>query len=86
MPAHTHPRRSEIYLYFDLPAGEVVIHSMGEPAETRHLIIRNRQAVVSPSWSIHAGVGTTNYAFVWAMGGENQEFSDMDMAPMDSLG
>jgi 4-deoxy-L-threo-5-hexosulose-uronate ketol-isomerase len=86
MPAHTHPRRSEIYMYFDLQAGEVVIHSMGEPAETRHIVMRDEQVVISPCWSVHAGVGTSNYSFVWAMGGENQEFSDMDLVAMDSLG
>lgn len=77
MPAHTHPRRSEVYMYFDLDAAQVV-HLMGEPSETRHLIIRNEQAVISPSYSLHSAAGTKNYTFVWAMGGENQEFTDMD--------
>ena len=85
MPVHTHDRRSEIYMYFDIPAEGVVFHSVGRPEETRHVIVRNRQVVVSPSWSIHCGVGTTNYTFVWAMGGENQEFSDMDAVPMSRL-
>jgi len=85
MPAHTHARRSEIYLYFDLPEDGIVFHCMGLPRETRHLLVRNRQAVISPGWSTHFGVGTTNYSFVWAMGGENQEFSDMDMIPMKEL-
>lgn len=86
MPAHTHARRSEIYLYFDLPEEGLVIHCMGEPKETRHLLVRDRQAVVSPDWSMHFGVGTANYSFVWSMGGENQEFTDMDVVPMEDLG
>ncbi len=85
MPAHTHERRSEVYLYFDMPEDGVVFHMMGEPQETRHLVVRNEQAVISPSWSIHSGVGTSNYTFIWAMAGENQSFSDMDMIPMKAL-
>lgn len=85
MPAHTHERRSEVYLYFGLPDDAVAFHFMGEPAETRHLVVRNRQAVLSPSWSIHAGAGTAPYSFVWAMGGENQDFRDMDLAAMAGL-
>ena len=84
MPAHTHPRRSEIYMYFNLDDA-MVIHLMGEPAETRHLIIRNEQAAISPSYSLHSGAGTKNYTFVWAMGGENQEFTDMDGIPPAEL-
>lgn len=78
MPCHTHARRSEIYLYFDLKADGFVVHLMGQPQETRHLIVRDRQAVVSPPWSIHSACGTSSYSFAWAMGGENQEFTDMD--------
>lgn len=85
MPAHRHERRSEIYLYFDLPEDAVVFHCLGEPCETRHVLVRNRQAVISPSWSIHTGVGTVNYSFIWAMGGENREFSDVDSIPMEVL-
>jgi len=85
MPSHTHERRSEVYLYFDMPEDGVVFHMMGEPKETRHLVVRNEEAVISPSWSIHSGVGTCNYTFIWAMGGENQTFSDMDMIPMKEL-
>lgn len=85
MAAHTHPRRSEIYMYFDLPQDALVCHLMGEPAETRHLIVRDGQAVISPSWSIHSGAGTTNYTFIWSMGGENQEFDDMDGVDKESL-
>lgn len=85
MPAHTHARRMEVYFYFDVSGDNVVFHLMGEPNETRHLVIRNEQAVISPSWSIHAGMGTGNYAFIWAMAGENQTFSDMDAVAMTTL-
>ncbi len=85
MPAHTHSRRSEIYFYFDMPEDALVIHCLGEPAETRHVLVRNRQAVVSPSWSLHFGAGTQRYSFIWAMGGENREFSDMDEVPTKEL-
>lgn len=78
MPAHTHERRMEIYTYFGIPEGQAVFHMMGEGTETRHLVVTNEQAVISPSWSIHAGCGTSAYTFIWAMGGENQTFDDMD--------
>ena len=78
MPAHTHMRRSEIYLYFDLPENERVLHLMGPAHETRHLIVANKQVALSPLWSIHAGAGTASYAFCWGMGGENQTYDDMD--------
>jgi len=85
MPAHTHDRRTECYLYFDVPAEARVIHLMGERSETRHLVVGDRQAVISPSWSLHSGVGTAAYSFVWAMAGENQAFDDMDAAPVTDL-
>jgi len=78
MPSHTHERRMEIYTYFEIPENQVVFHMMGQPQETRHMVMKNFDAVISPSWSIHSGVGTSNYTFIWAMGGENQEFDDMD--------
>lgn len=77
-PPHTHFRRTEIYMYFDLPSDERVFHMMGEPSEVRSLSLPAEVAIASPMWSIHSGVGTTNYTFIWAMGGENQEFDDMD--------
>lgn len=85
MPAHTHVRRMEVYFYFDIDDDNVVFHLMGEPGETRHLVMRNEQAAISPSWSIHAGMGTGNYAFIWGMAGENQTFSDMDPVAMADL-
>jgi 4-deoxy-L-threo-5-hexosulose-uronate ketol-isomerase len=78
MPAHTHQRRSEVYMYFNLGKDDFVTHLMGKPDETRHVIIRDGEAVLSTSWSIHSGCGTKNYSFIWGMGGENQEFDDMD--------
>lgn len=78
MPCHTHERRMEIYTYFNIPEGNVVFHMMGEGSETRHIVMQNEQAVINPSWSIHSGCGTSNYSFIWAMGGENQAFDDMD--------
>ena len=78
LPSHTHERRMEVYMYFELPESEAVIHLMGQPQETRHIIMHNEQAVISPSWSIHSGVGTHNYTFIWGMCGENQAYDDMD--------
>lgn len=85
MPAHTHDRRSEIYLYFDIPKNQGVMHFMGQPQETRHLWVQNDQAIISPPWSIHAGSGTANYSFIWAMGGENQDFTDMDFFELKEI-
>ena len=85
MPPHTHMRRSEVYLYFDVMPGERVLHLMGPANETRHLVVANKQAVVSPGWSIHAGVGTRNYKFCWGMGGENQVYTDMDPVTVSDL-
>ncbi len=85
MPCHTHDRRMEVYLYFDMPEDAFVMHYMGEPQETRHIVMRNEQAVISPSWSIHAGSGSRAYTFIWGMVGENQDFDDMDGVRMQDL-
>jgi 4-deoxy-L-threo-5-hexosulose-uronate ketol-isomerase len=85
MPPHTHMRRSEIYMYFNLPPEARVFHLMGPPEETRHLVLEDRDVAVSPGWSIHAGMGTQAYSFCWGMGGENQDYSDMDPAPIGIL-
>ncbi|MEA4912313.1 MAG: 5-dehydro-4-deoxy-D-glucuronate isomerase [Oscillospiraceae bacterium] len=85
MPAHTHERRMEVYTYIDLPQGNVVFHMMGEPTQTRHVVMQPEQAIISPSWSIHAGCGTSNYTLIWAMGGENIEFTDMDELAITDL-
>ncbi len=85
MGAHTHPRRTEIYMYYNLGDKDRMFHFFGKPYETRHLVMKNRQAVISPSWSMHSGSATKNYTFIWGMGGENQAFDDMDFIPMDEL-
>ena len=85
MPAHTHERRMEVYFYFDLPENQAVFHMMGEGNETRHIVMHNEEAVISPSWSIHSGVGTAAYTFIWGMCGENQDFDDMDGIPTAEL-
>ncbi len=85
MPAHHHFRRTEVYCYFDLADDAAVFHLMGPPEETRHIVVRNGQAVYSPGWSIHAGSGTGSYAFIWAMGGENQDYTDMTAVPMNEI-
>lgn len=85
MPCHTHERRMEVYLYFDVASDQAVFHMMGTGSETRHLVLHNEEAVISPSWSIHTGVGTKNYTFIWGMCGENQDFDDMDGIPTEDL-
>ena len=85
MPCHTHERRMEVYFYFDMADDARVFHFMGQPHETRHLVVGNEQAVISPSWSIHSGVGTSRYTFIWGMCGENQVFTDMDVCAMEDL-
>ena len=85
MPCHTHDRRMEVYLYFDMTEENIVFHLMGTPNETRHIVMKNEQAVISPSWSIHSGVGTKNYTFIWGMVGEKQEFTDMDAVASKDL-
>ena len=85
MPPHTHTRRTEVYLYFDVAADAAVFHFMGSAQHTRHLVVRNGEAVLSPPWSLHCGAGTRHYSFIWAMGGENQEFTDMDQIAVKDL-
>jgi 4-deoxy-L-threo-5-hexosulose-uronate ketol-isomerase len=85
MPAHTHERRMETYVYFDVPADNKVFHFLGQPSESRHLVVGNEQAVISPSWSMHTGSGTSHYSFIWSMCGENITYDDMDIVAMDDL-
>jgi 4-deoxy-L-threo-5-hexosulose-uronate ketol-isomerase len=85
MPSHTHERRMEVYMYFDVAPDQAVFHMMGTGNETRHVVMHNEEAVISPSWSIHSGVGTANYTFIWGMCGENQDFDDMDGIPTANL-
>jgi 4-deoxy-L-threo-5-hexosulose-uronate ketol-isomerase len=85
MPAHVHDRRMEVYLYFGMDEQTRIFHFLGEPSETRHVVLKNREAVLSPGWSIHSGAGTGRYSFIWAMAGDNQSFTDMDKVPMDAL-
>lgn len=86
MPVHTHARRTEVYMYFNLAKDAVVFHLFGKPEATKHIVVRNGQAILSPSWSCHSGAGTSHYSFVWGMGGENQAFDDMDWVDMSRLG
>lgn len=85
MPVHTHQRRMEAYHYFNMKEDDLVIHFMGEPEETRHLVVREGQAVLSPSWSIHSGASTASCSFIWGIAGENQDFGDMDHVSMSQL-
>lgn len=84
-PCHTHARRMEVYFYYDLKPDAVLFHLMGEPERTRHIVVHNEEAVISPSWSIHAGAGTSDYSFIWGMVGDNQNFGDMDMIEISRL-